>query len=64
MIYIINYFKGIVFNWIQIYLIDFIVNKNKKIKITNAAKKTIINIFINYNYFKNEIKKIFGNIDK
>jgi len=39
-------------------------NKNTKKKITNITKKIIINIFINYNYFKNKIKKIFDNINK
>jgi hypothetical protein len=37
-IYVISYFRGIVFNWVKTYIDDFIIHKTIKRKVITAAR--------------------------
>ena len=48
------------FEWIEIFLSDFIKNKNNALQAQSETKK----IFDFYKKFQKKIKRIFGNADE
>jgi hypothetical protein len=55
-IYIINYFYNITFNWVKTYINDFMNHKIIEGKITTIARDITQTIFTNYNIFKENIR--------
>jgi hypothetical protein len=62
-VYIISYFRGIAFNWVKIYVDDFMNHKTIKGKITTATRDITQTIFTDYSTFKENIQQVFGDIE-
>jgi hypothetical protein len=62
-VYTINYFYRISFNWIKIYIVDFMAHKFVKNKITTVTRTTTQEMFTSYKKFKNNMRQVFGDIE-
>jgi hypothetical protein len=63
-IYIISYFRSIVFNWVKTYINDFMIYKTIERKVITTARDITQNMFTNYNTFKENIQQVFGDIEQ
>jgi hypothetical protein len=64
MVYIINYFRGIAFNWVKTYINDFMNHKTIERKVITITRDTTQVIFTNYNIFKKNIQQVFRDIEQ
>jgi hypothetical protein len=55
-VYVISYLRGIAFNWVKIYINDFINHKNIKGRVIIIARDTTQIMFTNYDTFKENIQ--------
>jgi hypothetical protein len=61
-VYIINYLRGIAFNWVKTYIDDFMKHKTIEGKVITIARDMTQAIFTKYNTFKESIRQVFGDI--
>jgi hypothetical protein len=59
----VSFLRGAAALWIEPFLHDCLTNRNDKGNITTGAKKVTQTIFVLYIGFKEEVTKVFGDID-
>jgi hypothetical protein len=63
-IYAVSYFRGITFNWVKIYVKDFMAYKNSDGQVNTLAREPTQKMFTSYRTFKNNIQQVFGDIEQ